>query len=143
MLADSAKDEILRYGCRLILRDEARHMAFGMLSLPEQVAEMDANERREVEDFTVYFLRSTLSGGFPKEAYLDMGFSKAEIDGIRNIRKERAQTSDYTLFRQLFKREIHSTLVNNLHRCGILSDTMKVKLEEDLRIDVAVHLEAD
>ena len=143
MLADTAKDEILRYGCQLILRDEARHMAFGMLSLPEYVAEMDANELQEVEDFTVYFLRSTLSGGFPKEAYLDMGFSNAETDQIRDIRKERAQTSDYTLFRQLFKREIHSTLVNNLNRCGILSDTMKVKLEEDLRVRVAEHLEAD
>ena len=143
MLADSAKDEILRYGCKLILRDEARHMAFGMLSLPEQVREMDANERQEVEDFTVYFLRSTLTGGFPKEAYLDMGFTNAQINDIRDVRKQRAQGSDYTLFRQLFKREIHSTLVNNLHRCGILSDNMTAKLETELRVNVAEHLEED
>ena len=143
MLADTAKDEILRYGCQLILRDEARHMAFGMLSLPELVAEMDDTERQEVEDFTVYFLRSTLSGGFPKEAYLDMGFTNAEINKIREVRKERAQGSDYTLFRQLFKREMHSTLVNNLHRCGILSESMKSKMEGELRVNVAEHLEAD
>ena len=143
MLADTAKDEKLRYGCQLILRDEARHMAFGMLSLPDLVAEMDATERQEVEDFTVYFLRSTLSGGFPKEAYLDMGFTNAEIIKIREVRKEKAQSSDYALFRQLFKREIHSTLVNNLHRCGILSETMKSKMESELRVNVAEHLEAD
>lgn len=143
MLADTAKDQLLREGCKLILRDEARHMGFGMLSLPQQVAEMSAQEREEVEDFTVYFLRKTLTGGFPREAYLDMGFNKTEIDEIRDLRKQKAQSSDFTLFRQLFKRDIHHTLVNNLHRCGILSDNMKGKLESELRVNVAEHLAAD
>ena len=143
MLADTAKEEILRYGCKLILRDEARHMALGMLSLPEQMEQLSAQERQEVEDFTIYFLRQTLTGGFPKEAYLDMGFNNAEIAEIRDLRKVRAQANDFTLFRQLFKREIHSTLVNNLHRCGILSETMKGRLEEELRVNVAEHLEDD
>ena len=118
-------------------------MGFGMLSLPQQVAEMSAQEREEVEDFTVYFLRKTLTGGFPREAYLDMGFNKTEIDEIRDLRKQKAQSSDFTLFRQLFKRDIHHTLVNNLHRCGILSDNMKGKLESELRVNVAEHLAAD
>ena len=143
MLANTAKDQLLRNGCRLILRDEARHMGFGMLSLPEQVQQMEAQERQELEEFTVYFLRNTLTGDFPKEAYLDMGFNKAEIEEIRDLRKEKAQSSDFSLFRQLFKKEMHSTLVNNLHRCGILSETMKGKLEEELRVNVAEHLEAD
>jgi hypothetical protein len=34
MLAESSKDEVLREVCRRILADEARHMGFGMLSLP-------------------------------------------------------------------------------------------------------------
>ncbi len=143
MLADTAKDQILRYGCKLILRDEARHMGFGMLSLPEQMKQLSAQDRQEVEDFTVYFLRQTLTGGFPEEAYLDMGFNKAEIAEIRDLRKVRAQANDFTVFRQLFKREMHSTLVNNLHRCGILSETMKGRLEEELRVNVAEHLEDD
>ncbi len=143
MLADTAKDQLLREGCQLILRDEARHMGFGMLSLPEQVAQMSAQELAEVEEFTIYFLRNTLTGGFPREAYLDMGFNKNEINEIRDLRKQKAQGSDFTLFRQLFKREMHHTLVNNLHRCGILSETMKGKLEQELRVNVAEHLAAD
>ena len=143
MLADTAKDELLREGCKLILRDEARHMGFGMLSLPEQVAQMSAQEREEVEDFTVYFLRKTLTGVFPTESYLDMGFNKNEINEIRELRKERAQGGDFALFRQLFKRDMHHTLVNNLNRCGILSDSMRGKLEEELRVNVGEHLEAD
>ena len=140
MLAETAKDEVLRYGCQLILRDEARHMGFGMLSLPEQVREMDSKEREEVEEFTVYFLRNTLTGGFPKEAYLDMGFTNAQIDDIRQLRRDRAQSSDYVVFRRMFKREMHSTLVNNLYRCGVLSASMRARLEEELRVDVAEHL---
>ncbi|HIN06712.1 MAG TPA: ferritin-like domain-containing protein [Dehalococcoidia bacterium] len=143
MLADTAKDELLREGCKLILRDEARHMGFGMLSLPEQVAQMSAQELAEVEEFTVYFLRNTLTGGFPKEAYLDMGFNKTEIQEIRDLRKQKAQGNDFTMFRQLFKRDMHHTLVNNLYRCGILSENMKGRLEEELRVNVAEHLAAD
>ena len=143
MLADTAKDELLREGCKLILRDEARHMGFGMLSLPEQVAQMSAQELAEVEEFTVYFLRNTLTGGFPKEAYLDMGFNKTEIQEIRDLRKQKAQGNDFTIFRQLFKRDMHHTLVNNLYRCGILSENMKGRLEEELRVNVAEHLAAD
>ena len=143
MLSETAKDELLRYGCKLILRDEARHMGFGMLSLPEQVKEMDAQERQEMEEFTIYFLRNTLTGGFPKEAYLDMGFNKAEIAEIRELRKEKAQSADFAMFRSLFKKEMHSTLVNNLHRCGVLSETMKANLEQELRVNVVEHLAAD
>ena len=143
MLSETAKDELLRYGCKLILRGEARHMGFEMLSLPEQVKEMDAQEYREGEEFTIYFLRNTLTGGFPKEAYLDMGFNKAEIAEIRELRKEKAQSADFAMFRSLFKKEMHSTLVNNLHRCGVLSETMKANLEQELRVNVVEHLAAD
>ena len=101
---------------------------------------MDAQERQEMEEFTIYFLRNTLTGGFPKEANLDMGFNKAEI---RELRKEKAQSADFTMFRALFKKEMHSTLVNNLHRCGVLSDNMRVSLEQELRVNVAEHLAAD
>ena len=140
MLAETARDELLRYGCQLILRDESRHMGFGMLSLPEQVQAMSANERREMEDFTLHFLHGTLTGGFPKEAYLDMGFNNAEVENIRTLRRDRAQSGDYVVFRQLFKREMHSTLVHNLFRCGVLSQNIRDRLEGDLRVDVAGNL---
>ena len=68
MLAESSKDEILRQVCRRILQDEARHMGFGMLSLPAVVAEATAAERREMEDFAVWALNPTLRGMFPPAA---------------------------------------------------------------------------
>ena len=121
-------------------KDEARHMGFGMLSLPEQVQQLSPKEREEMEDFTIHFLRNTLTGGFPREAYLDMGFNNHEIDEIRKMRRDKAQSSDFVVFRQLFKREMHNTLVNNLFKCGVLSESVRERLESELRVDVAGNL---
>ena len=104
---------------------------------------MDAQERLEMEEFTIYFLRNTRTGGFTKEVYLDMGFNKAEIAEIRELRKEKTQTAYFAMFRSLVKKEMHSTLVNNLHRCEVLSETMKTKLKQELRVNMVEHLSAD
>ena len=143
MLAETAKDDLLREGCKLILRDESRHMGFGMLSLPELVQQLSPKEREEMEDFTIHFLRNTLTGGFPKEAYLDMGFNNHQIDEIRQMRRDKAQSSDFVLFRRHFKREMHNTLVNNLFKCGVLSESVRGRLENELRVDVAGNLPGD
>src|SRR5262245_55600650 len=50
MLAESSKDAVLRDVCKRILQDEARHMGFGMLSLPTVVGDASERERHEMED---------------------------------------------------------------------------------------------
>ncbi|MGH7266757.1 MAG: hypothetical protein ACREMB_18185 [Candidatus Rokuibacteriota bacterium] len=129
MLAESSKDELLRQICRYVLRDEARHMGFGTLSLPGAVAEMGEAERRELEDFTVWALEKVLTGLFPHEVYRDMGFSAGEIHDIQRLRKERAVGGESSLFRRLFKRDLHTTLTQNLTRIGTLTDRMAPRLE--------------
>src|SRR5436189_6033309 len=49
MLAESSKDPGLCQICRRILQDEARHMGFAMLSLPEIVGQATEAEHREME----------------------------------------------------------------------------------------------
>jgi len=122
MLAESSKDPVLRQVCRRILQDEARHMGFGMLSLPALVAEASERERHEMEDFAVWALNRTLRGVFPLAAYEDLGFSKAEIDEIRQLRRDRAAGGDETAFRKYFRRDLHSGLVRNLRKVGVLTE---------------------
>ncbi len=129
MLADSSKDPVLREVCKRIVQDEARHMGFGMLSLPALVAEASAQERREMEDFAVWTLNRTLRGIFPLAAYQDMGFSKAEIDEIKQLRRERAAGGDETAFRKFFRRDLHGGLVRNLRKVGLLSPRIAPDLE--------------
>jgi hypothetical protein len=121
MLAESSKDAILRQVCRRILQDEARHMGFGMLSLPAVVAEASSAERREMEDFAVWALNRTLRGIFPLAAYEDMGFDRADIEEIKLLRRERAAGGDETAFRKYFRRDLHAGLVRNLRKVGVLT----------------------
>ena len=129
MLAESSKDEVLREVCRRILADEARHMGFGMLSLPAVVAEASERERHEMEDFTVWALVRTLTGIFPQPAYEDMGFSRADIDEIKRLRRERAAGGDETAFRKFFRRDLHTALVRNLQRIGLLTERVAPQME--------------
>ncbi len=104
-------------------------MGFGMLSLPAVVNEMTAKEREELEDFTVWALVRTLTSFFPTEVYQEMGFTAAEIEDIKGLRRERAG-AESVLFRRLFKRELHGALVANLSKVGLLSERVKPHLAE-------------
>jgi hypothetical protein len=129
MLAETSKDEVLREVCRRILQDEARHMGFGMLSLPAVVAEASEAERHEMEDFAVWALVRTLTGIFPLPAYEELGFSRAEIDEIKRLRRERAAGGDATAFRKFFRRDLHGALVRNLQKIGLLTSRVAPQLE--------------
>ncbi len=128
MLAESSKAELLRHICRYIVRDESRHMGFGMLGLPTVVRGMAEMERRELEEFTLWALEKVLTGLFPHDVYRDVGFTAVEIRQIQQLRKERAVGAESSLFRRLFKRDLHITLLNNLGRIGLLTERMPPRL---------------
>src|SRR6516165_9750776 len=129
MLAESSKDEVLRVICRRILQDEARHMGFSMLALPAVVEEATGSERREMEDFAVWALNRALRGIFPLGAYEDMGFDRAEIEEIRQLRRQRAAGGDETAFRKFFRRDLHAGLVRNMRKVGVLTNRVAPDLE--------------
>ena len=129
MLGETAKDSLFRDICRLILQDESRHMGFGMLSLPSVIATLSEKERIELEDFTHWALVRTLTGLFPGEVYREMGFSAADVQAIQTMRRGRAASNDNTVFRTTFKRDLHTTVLQNLARVGLLTDRIAPKLE--------------
>jgi hypothetical protein len=136
MLAETSPDPLLRDICRRILQDEARHMGFGMLSLPAVVAQASEQERRELEDVTVWALNRTLTGTFPRPLYEELGYSTADIEAIRALRRTRAAGGMEDLFRRTFRRELHSSLVRNVVKIGLLSPRVAPQLAA-LGIDVA------
>jgi len=128
MMAESARDPVLEAVCRRILQDESRHMGFGMLALPEVVHGASPGERRELEDYTCFAVEKTLTGFFPREAYEDAGFSRAEIEEAKRYRRDVAARNDYAPFRKLFKRDMHASMVANLARLGLLTERVRPKL---------------
>ena len=64
-----------------------------------------------------------LGGQFPKEAYERIGMNAAEIDKVKKVRKDAATSgTDQTMFRKLFKREMHTTVVTNIKKVGLLNE---------------------
>jgi hypothetical protein len=128
MMAESAKDPVLGEVCRRILTDESRHMGFGMISLPDVVKNATSKEREELEDYTCFALETTLTGFFPLEPYRDLGFSAARITEVQQYRRSTAAKNDYAPFRKYFKREMHSSMVTNLSRLGLLTERVRPRL---------------
>src|SRR6266403_2245515 len=73
MLAETAKDPLLREICRRILSDESRHMGFSVLSLPDEIRGLSSGDLHELEDFTREALVLVMTGQFPREAYEAVG----------------------------------------------------------------------
>ena len=128
MLEQYSQDPLVSSICKRILADEARHMGFGMLSLPGQMEQLSAQELRDVEDFACDAAAGLLGGQFPREAYEAVGFNRAEIEDIRKLRHEVARKNEHMLFRQFFKKDFHASLWNNMTRVGLLSARAVSKL---------------
>ncbi|MGH7947697.1 MAG: ferritin-like domain-containing protein [Candidatus Binataceae bacterium] len=134
MFSETAKDQLLREICRRILADESRHMGFSILSLPDEIRGLSSSDLRELEEFTREALRLVLSGQFPQEAYEAVGMSAAEIARVKRVRKEVARGNEQTLFRKLFRREMHQTVVTNMKKVGLMNERTTVMLS-DMGID--------
>ncbi len=141
MLSETAKDPLLRDICKRILQDESRHMGFSVLSLPDTIRDLSTGDMRELEDFTREAILLVLTDQFPAEAFEAVGMNAAEIAEVRRARKEMARGSDYAYFRKLFKREMHTTVVANMKKVGLLNDRTSAMLLE-IGIDPALAAQA-
>ena len=98
-------------------------MGFSILSLPQEIRSLSPSDLREVEDFTRDAIHLVLGGQFPKEAYETIGMNGAEIEKVKKVRKQAAlDGNDQTMFRKLFKREMHTTVVTNIKKVGLLNE---------------------
>jgi hypothetical protein len=137
MLMESAQDPTLREICKRILSDESRHMGFSVLSLPDEIAGLNAGDLHELEEFVREALVLLLSGQFPQEAYESVGMNAHEISQIKLARKEIARSNDHAYFRRLFRREMHQTVVTNMKKVGLLNERTTAYMR-DMGIDPAV-----
>jgi P-aminobenzoate N-oxygenase AurF len=129
MMQECAVDPLLGEICGRILQDESRHMGFGMIALPAIVRDAGERERHEMEDFTCSALEKVLTGFFPAEAYRDIGFSRAQIAEVQSHRRGVAARNDYAVFRKHFRRDMHTSMVANLARIGLLTERVRPRLE--------------
>ena len=119
-LHQTATEPLLKDIIHYVMRDESRHVAFGVLSLKGYYDDMPESERRDREDFTIescLLMRDRLVG---EEVADQFGFDRDEF-------RETALSSPLlVLFRQL----LFMRVVPNIKRLGLLTPRVRKAFEE-------------
>ncbi|MCZ6876294.1 MAG: ferritin-like domain-containing protein [bacterium] len=111
-----AQAHLLRDLRRLVRKDEARHFAFGVLSLRDFYAEqMTEAERTEREDFAFEVCQIMRGRTYPKEAWESMGLP---VDDCLNAMREAARHSQAQL-------SAFTRVTAALKTIGMLSERMR------------------
>jgi hypothetical protein len=110
-----AREPLLKDLVKYVMRDESRHVAFGVISLKGYYDEMPEAERREREDFVLEaceLMRDRLVG---EELARAFGWNEKEVREIVLASPIMQQ------FRQL----LFMRVVPNIKRLGLLSDRVR------------------
>jgi len=115
-----AQEPLLKDLIRYVMKDESRHVAFGMLSLNDYYTDMPANELKDREDFVIYaceLMRNRLVGDQISDA---MGWDRQEV-------KELVLASPPA---QMFRSMLFARIVPNLKRLGLLTPRIREAFEK-------------
>ena len=113
------QEPLLKELVRYVMKDESRHVAFGVLSLSDYYADMAANEMRDREDFIIYaceLMRNRLVGDQIAQA---MGWDRDEL-------KEQVLASPPAL---MFRQLLFARVVPNLKRLGLVTPRVREAFE--------------
>ncbi|MEO8878564.1 MAG: ferritin-like domain-containing protein [Polyangiaceae bacterium] len=119
----TSTEPLIRQITEFIMRDEARHVAFGVLSLKDMYIDMPKNELRDREDFLLessQLLRDRFLG---QEVWENVGLPKKECE-------ELAEKSELM---SLFRKLLFSKIVPNVKKLGLLTPYVRKGFE---RLDV-------
>jgi hypothetical protein len=125
-----ADDPLLVELCHYVMRDESRHVAFGVLSLDGFYREMSERELRDREDFIIeasVLMRDRLIGDEIADV---MSFDRAEV-------RERILGSPIM---SAFRSQLFARVVPNVKRLGLLTPRVRRAYEQ---IEVIQFEDAD
>ncbi len=120
LIHQSAEEPLIRQITEMIMQDEARHVAFGVLSLKDMYKAMPASELRDREDFILESSRLLRDRFLGQEVWERMGLPKAECEAAAN---ESAMMA-------IFRRLLFSKIVPNTKRLGLLTPYVRRGFEE-------------
>jgi hypothetical protein len=115
-----AEEPLLKELVHYVMRDEARHVAFGVLSLRGYYQDMPANELAQREDFVIescLLMRDRLVG---EEVAEVVGFDRNEV---REVILE-------SPLMQMFRQALFARVVPNIKRLGLLTPRVRKAFEE-------------
>jgi len=118
-LHQAANEPLIKELLHYVMRDESRHIAFGVLALRDYYQGMPANELRDREDFIIYsceLMRDRLVGSDIAHA---MGWNEEEVR-VQVLGSEVGQ---------IFRRMLFMRIVPNLKRLGLITPRVREAFE--------------
>ncbi len=115
-----AEEPLIKEVVHNVMRDESRHVAFGVLSLKGFYHDMPAGQLRDREDFIIDACRLMRDRLIGEEVSQHMGFKP---DHVREILLQ-------SPILQLFRQQLFSRVVPNLKRLGLLTPYVRIAFEE-------------
>ena len=120
MKATTPPGELLNDVIELVLRDEARHVTFGINYLEEHLKGLSDAEREERARFAYEACVVARERMIPKDVFHHWGWNVEEARGIY-LEGE---------FRQMFRNLMFMRVMPNLRRIGLLTDTTRPQFEK-------------
>ncbi len=120
MMRQHSTEPLLKELTRYVMRDEARHVAFGVISLGDYYTSVSETDRAEREDFVFEAARLMRDRFLFQEVWEKNGMPVEECKRIAldNVAQQ--------LFRQL----LFAKIVPAIKRIGLLSDRQRTRFEE-------------
>ena len=117
---NETEDPVLRDLLYLVIRDEARHVTFGVNYLEEFVATLSAQEREDRAEFAYQACVVSRDRLIPNDMFRHFGW---DVDHARAALVERGLNAD-------FLNLLYARIIPNLKRIGLLTDRVRPKFEE-------------
>jgi hypothetical protein len=108
--------ELIRY----VMKDESRHVAFGVLSLNDYFMDMKASDKRDREEFLAEGCRLMRDRLLMEDVWVEMGWP---VDEVREIVLNSPQMQE-------FRKLLFSKIVPNVKRLGLLTPFVRERFEE-------------
>ena len=120
LIHQTAQEPLIKRITHMVMQDEARHVAFGVMSLRGHYEGMAASELRDREEFIVESSRLLRDRFLAQEVWATVGLPQAECE-------EAAQNS---VMMQMFRKLLFSKIVPNVKRLGLLTPRVRRGFEE-------------
>lgn len=120
VIHQTAREPLIKELTHMIMQDEARHVAFGVLSLKGFYESMTGSELRDREDFIIESSRLLRDRFLGQEVWATLGLPQAECEAA-------ALASPMM---QMFQKLLFSKIVPNVKRLGLLTPRVRKGFEE-------------
>ena len=120
VIHQTAKEPLIKQITQMIMQDEARHVAFGVMSLKGFYSDMPDNELRDREEFVIESSKLLRDRFLAQEVWSTVGLPQAECEAA-------AAASPLM---QMFRRLLFSKIVPNVKRLGLLTPRVRRGFEE-------------